>query len=470
MSLVQRFLKQKVFLLVVLMAAAAGALAACSGEDNGGGGDETPIVNVALQEWSVTLDRDTVPAGPVKFVVKNAGKQEHELIVMKTDLGPKGLKVAGGKVDEAASGKGYGEIEEEDLGVGKSESATFKLDAGNYVLFCNLGGHYQAGMAAALTVTAGKTTSTDKSLVVYSGRTQNLVQPVIDQFTKETGIKVEVKYASTAAIAATILEEGKNSPADVVYLQDAGGMGAIQKRDMLAVLPDATLQKVDPRYRSKKSEWVGVTGRVRVVVYNPNKVNPERDFPKSILGFTDPKWKGRIGWAPSNASLQAFITALRVQYGEAEAEKWVRGIVANNPKEYGSNAPVVEAVANGEVDIGFVNHYYLFPFLQERGQSFAARNYYYHDDLGGLMNVGPVGILKTAKHKDAAQRFVDYLLSKEAQTHFAKETFEFPLVSGVVAPEGVPSLSALNPPAFDLSNLDDLQGTLTLMRKAGALS
>lgn len=310
--------------------------------------------------------------------------------------------------------------------------------------------------------------STD--LVVYSGRTEGLVKPALDAFSKATGIKVRTLYASTSAIAATILEEGKNSPADVVLMQDAGALGALAQASILATLPDATLQMVDARYRSPQGVWVGVSGRARTVVYNTKTVVPERDLPLSILDFSDPKWKGKLGWAPTNGSFQAFVTAMRVQLGEDAAQRWLEGIKANNAKSYPNNTSIVLAVSSGEIDAGFVNHYYIQEIAKQRGENLNAKNFYYKGgDIGSLVNVAGTGILKTGKHLDAAQKLVDYLLGQESQTYFATQTFEFPLVNGVASPEGVPSLASLEPPQLDLSNLADLRGTLDLMRKVGIL-
>lgn len=309
-----------------------------------------------------------------------------------------------------------------------------------------------------------------ESITVYSGRNENLVGPAIQAFEDATGVRVRVKYASSAAIAATILEEGSKTPADVVFLQDAGALGALEAEQVLDRLPDRQLDKVDNRFRSQSGVWVGVSGRARTVVYNTAAVDPDRDLPDSILGFTDPEWKGRIGWAPTNASFQAFVTALRVQLGEEGARAWLEGIKANDPQVYSKNTPIVAAVAAGEVEVGFVNHYYVHRFLAERGEGFGARNFYYGDGgPGALVNVAGVGVIEVSDNKELALRFIDYLLSFEGQVYFAEETFEFPLVEGVPSPAGVPSLSDLDPPELDLSSLADLRGTLELLREVGVL-
>lgn len=306
-------------------------------------------------------------------------------------------------------------------------------------------------------------------ITVYSGRSKELVGPLLDRVAKDIGVEVRVRYGDTAQLAAAILEEGKRSPADVFFAQDAGALGALAKAGMLMKLPDGTLNKVDKRFRSPKGDWVGVSGRARVVAYNTQSLK-ETDLPESISGFTDPKWKGRIGWPPTNASFQAFVTAMRVLQGEDKAREWLKGIQANNPKKYGNNTAALQAVASGEVQVAFINHYYLFGQLKEKGDSFAARNYYpKKGDVGALMNVAGAGILSTAKDQKTAEAFVEYLLSDGAQRYFAEQTFEYPMVQRIPADPRVPPLSQIETPNIDLSNLDDLDGTLKLMRELGVL-
>ncbi|MCH8200517.1 MAG: extracellular solute-binding protein, partial [Chloroflexi bacterium] len=214
-----------------------------------------------------------------------------------------------------------------------------------------------------------------ETLTIYSGRSETLVKPILDQFAEESGVKVRVRYGDTAELAATILEEGNNSPADVFFAQDAGALGALADAGLLKTLPNMILDLAPSQYRSRADLWVGISGRARVVAYNTDVLSPD-DLPDSIFGFTDPEWEGRIGWAPQNGSFQAFVTGLRVLEGDDAARDWLEGILANNPTEYPNNTTSVEGVANGEVDVAFVNHYYLYRFLDEEGDGFKARNYY----------------------------------------------------------------------------------------------
>jgi iron(III) transport system substrate-binding protein len=307
-------------------------------------------------------------------------------------------------------------------------------------------------------------------LTIYSGRSQTLVSPLLESFIEDTGIDIQVKYASSAAIAATILEEGENSPADVVFLQDPGYLGSLAHAGMLAELPDELLNRVDAGYRSSADYWVGTSGRSRTVVYNTVSVDPEQDLPNSVLDFTGPEWRGRVGWAPLNASFQAFLTAFRLKFGEDEARAWLEAMQANDVREYPNNTTIVTAVARREVDVGLVNHYYLQRFLEEEGEEFEARNHFLKGgDPGALVLAAGAGILETTDNREDAERFVEYLLSESAQRYFSTTTKEYPLVEGAPADEGLPPLSSLEPPDVDLGDLTDTRGTISLLREVGII-
>lgn len=306
------------------------------------------------------------------------------------------------------------------------------------------------------------------ALTVYSGRSEELVGPLLEQFTEDTGIPVDVRYGDTAEMASLILTEGDNSPADVYYGQDAGALGALANEGRLAELDQELLDMVPEGLRSAEGRWVGTSGRSRVVAYNTDELS-EEDLPTSILDYTDPEWSGRIGWAPTNGSFQAFVTALRVAEGEDGARDWLEGIIANDPVVYDNNIAIVEAVAAGEVEVGFVNHYYLYRFLAE-DPDFPVANYLFPSaDPGGLVNVAGAGVVDTSDQQDEAAQLVEYLLSEDAQRYFADETSEIPLVEGVEPAEGVPSVADINVPDIDLGRIDDLEGTLALLTEVGAL-
>ena len=305
------------------------------------------------------------------------------------------------------------------------------------------------------------------ALVVYSGRSESLVDPIIQQFADASGIHVQVKYAGTASLASTLLEEGANSPADVFYAQDPGGLGVVE--GLFSPLPASILERAPEWARSNTGRWVGVSGRARVLVYSPDRV-PEDELPESLTDLTDPKWNGRLGWAPTNGSLLTMVTGMRELWGEEQTREWVEGLLANNVTIYPKNTPQVAAVAAGEIDIGLVNHYYLYRFVAEEGEAFPARNH--HLPAGGpgsLVMVSGAGILATAENRENAERFVSFLLSTVAQQYFAGQTYEYPLVEGVNVNRLLTPLDAINAPEVDMADLGDLEGTLDLLRDTGVL-
>jgi len=307
------------------------------------------------------------------------------------------------------------------------------------------------------------------TLTVYSGREEELIAPLLDRYEEESGIDLEVRYGDTAELASTIIEEGDNSPADVFFGQDAGALGALEKEGVLATLPQETLDRVDPPYRSTDGRWVGTSGRARVVAYNSESLQAS-DLPRSILGFTDPEWKDRIGWAPTNGSFQAFVTAMRLTEGEQAAEDWLRGIVANEPEVFGGNTEIRDAIAAGEIDVGFINHYYVAQAIAEEGESYPVDVYFPPGgDVGSLINVAGAGILESSDDSGQAEEFLSFLLSEEAQEYFADAMKEYPLVEGVPADPAVVPLQQIQQPNVDLGDLDDLRGTLDLLERTGAL-
>jgi iron(III) transport system substrate-binding protein len=322
-------------------------------------------------------------------------------------------------------------------------------------------------LAAVLAIGCGGDDS--DTVTVYSGREEELVAPLFDRYEDETGNGVEIRYGDTSELAATILEEGDNSPADVFFGQDAGALGALEKEGLLAELPQETLGRVDRRFRSADGRWVGTSGRARVVAYNGAEVS-QSDLPDSILGFTGPEWKGRIGWAPTNGSFQAFVTAMRLTEGDEATESWLRGVVANDPQVFDDNEAIRDAIAAGEIDVGLINHYYVAQARAEEGPDYPVRVYFPPGgDVGSLINVAGAGVLESTDGSDRAKEFVEFLLADDSQRFFSEETKEYPLVDGIPADPGVVPLAQIEQPPIDLGDLDDLRGTLDLIEQSGAL-
>lgn len=309
----------------------------------------------------------------------------------------------------------------------------------------------------------------EDALVVYSGRNEDLVGPLVERFEQETGIETEVKYADSPELAATIIEEGDASPADAFFSQDAGALGALQSESLLGKLPAATLDKVPEAFRSAQGDWVGTSARARVIAYDKRELQPD-DLPASVLDLTDEEWKGRIAWAPTNASFQSFVTAMRAELGEEETKAWLEAMLANDVQPYENNIAIRDAIAKGEIDAGLLNHYYVAEAIAEEGEDYPVGIYEPGDgDIGALVNVAGAGILASANQQEKAQRFVDFLLTDASQEYFADELKEYPVVPGVEADPSLQPLDEIEQPDIDLNQLDDLQGTVELLQQTGVL-
>jgi iron(III) transport system substrate-binding protein len=308
----------------------------------------------------------------------------------------------------------------------------------------------------------------EDALDIYSGRNENLVGPLLEDLEKATGLKVQVRYGDSAELAAQIQEEGAKTRADLFFSQDAGALGALTKAGRLQRLPQQSLNRVAARFRAKDGTWVGLSGRARVFAYHPQQV-PQP--PKSVFELTGPAWRGRVGWAPTNASFQAFVTGMRVTAGEARTRQWLTAMKAAGTKTYNNNILALEAVDRGEIALALINHYYWYEEAAEKGQSgMRARIAFVKGgDPGGLINVAGIGVLAQTPRRAAAQQAVDFLLGRQAQTYFAQETKEYPLLAGVPTDRGLPPLNSLDGPEIDLSSLDSLERTLTLLREVGLI-
>lgn len=304
-------------------------------------------------------------------------------------------------------------------------------------------------------------------LTVYSGRTRNLISPLLDRFSKETGIPVTVRYDDSANLALLVANEGKRSPADVFLSQSPGAVDFLDGKDRLHRLDDDLLSLVEPRFRADDGDWVGLSGRVRVLVYNTDLVR-EADLPRSVLDVTQPAYRGKVAVAPSNGSFQDFVTAMRGALGEDRAEAWLRGMAANDAPVYANNTAIVQAVGRGEVPMGLVNHYYAYRATAEDPDLPVANHLFPDRDLGSLLIVTAAGVLDSSSRPKEAQRFVRFLLGRAAQEFFGEETFEYPLAAGVGPAAQLPPLATLPAATVDLSGLGGgLERTKELIDQSG---
>ena len=312
---------------------------------------------------------------------------------------------------------------------------------------------------------------TDKNsgtLILYSGRSESLIGNIVEQFEDASGIDVQVKYGKTFPIAAMILEEGKHSPADIFFAQDPGGLGFLSAEGRLSKLPSEITDKVAGWAKPADATWIGISGRARTLIHSASIGGTE--LPSSLEDLTDPKWKGRLGWAPSNSSFQTMVTGMRVMWGEEKTREWLKGMMANETIVYPKNTPQVAAVAAEEISIGLVNHYYLHRFVAEEGDSFNARNLYLNNGgPGSLVMVAGAGILDTAKNRENAEKFLKFMTSTVAQQYFTGQVYEYPVVEGVKTHMLLPSFEEINMPSLTMEDLSDLKGTQKIFQDLGML-
>ena len=322
--------------------------------------------------------------------------------------------------------------------------------------------------AVALTATGLAACGNDRdALTIYSGRTQELVEPLLEQFADETGIDIDVKYDDSANLAVLIETEGDNSPADVFLSQSPGAIGYVDSLDRLEELSSEELDAVPERFRADDNRWVGLSGRVRVIVYDSERFS-EDEVPNSVFDLTDPQYEGRVGVAPPNGSFQDFVSTMRALIGDDETLAWLTAMQENGARTYPNNIAIREAVARGEIDFGLVNHYYNEQAKAEDPDTTTENHFMPGDDPGSMILTTAVGILDTTDKQEDAQRFVDFLLSHEAQEYFAAETFEYPLAAGVEPATDLPPLDSLQAPAVSLSDLGGgLERTREMIRESG---
>lgn len=324
---------------------------------------------------------------------------------------------------------------------------------------------------SVFSLTATPALAQDDVLTIYSGRNESLIGPLLESFSDISGIEIAVLYGGTASLASQIIEEGENSPADIFIAQDAGALGALAKAGLLAELPEDLLGQVsDPAFVSPEGLWLALSGRARVLVYGPDALEMAGlELPESILDLTGEEWRGIVGWAPTNGSFQANVTAMRQLLGDEATLAWMQDMIANDVQVYPKNTPIVQAVIDGEIAAGLVNHYYLFRFLAEDPSITAQLHWFPGGDPGALVNIAGAAIPLTSGQPDAAQALIRFMLGEVGQTWFTTKTYEYPVVADMEPAAELKPLAEIETPDLDLSDLDDLAGTLDLIEESGAL-
>lgn len=302
---------------------------------------------------------------------------------------------------------------------------------------------FQIGASATEIFPGECVDSTGDEVTIYSGRKENLIEPVLDAFTCATGVSVQVRWGSSTQLALLIDEEGNHSQADVFLSQSPGPVGFLESKGLLGAIDHDVLRLVSEDNRSSQGSWVGFSGRKRVLVHNIDLI-AEAELPTSVFDLTDEKWKGKVAIPGTNGSFMDWFTVFRDQYGTDVATKWLNEMVANDARYYPNNRSIVEAAGRGEIEVGLVNHYYNYQEVIAVGDDHRAKNHDLDDDdIGSLLIITAATVLKAAKNPEGANDLLAYLLTAPVQSYFTNHTLEYPLAAGVEPNVALPPLTAL---------------------------
>lgn len=346
-------------------------------------------------------------------------------------------------------------------------------------------------LVAALLILSACSGQQDE-LVVYAGRSEALVEPIVEQFREQTDVPVRIRYGQDAELLAALQEEGAQTSADVLWANTVGALSAARNADLLQELPESILARPGA-FTPSSGLWVPVTSRFRVLAYNSSAVDSS-DLPDSVLDLPDmEQFEGRIGWTPTYSSFQDFVTAMRIVHGPDTTRTWLQNMQGLNPEAYTSNTPMIQALSNGEIDVALTNHYYVLRLKygggegeyeeeeeEEEGEEEGGgaqpdapvQTYHFESsDVGNLALVTGAAHLTTSDQSEAALEFIRFLHSETAQSYAATEVNEYPVVESVELPDYMlPADRALQlSPRFDFERLRNLDETLTMLREVGLI-
>ena len=313
--------------------------------------------------------------------------------------------------------------------------------------------------------------SADREVIVYSGRTANLIEPVLEAFACETGVEVGVRWGASTDLALLLSQEGERTAADVLLSRSPGPVGFLESQGLLGVIDGDVLELVSEENRSASSTWVGFSGRKRVLVRNIDSVSSE-DLPESVFDLVEERYRGRVAIPATNGSFVDWFTVFRDQHGTEKAARWLQDMVDNDARFYSNNRSIVEAAGRGEIDMGLVNHYYQYQEAAAAGDSHRAANHdFADDDIGSLLIITAATVTAHAKNAEAANDLIAYLLSEPVQRYFSKRTFEYPLAAGVEPADVLPALSALEIGSVDFDALGGgFEETIAVIEASGILN
>jgi iron(III) transport system substrate-binding protein len=329
-----------------------------------------------------------------------------------------------------------------------------------------------AGLLAALAGCGATAARKPTTLILYNGQHVQTTASLVAGFEKQTGIQVEVRSNDEDVLADQIVEEGDNSPADLIYTENSPALEYLQGQNLLAHVPTSILERVPSEYNSPKREWVGVSARVSVMVYNTRLLKASQ-LPTSIMQLADPRWKGLLAIAPGETDFQPIITSIVRSYGRTAALQWLDAIKVNAEQHvYPDNETITSMVNSGQAAIGIINHYYWYRLRAEIGASqvHSAIAYFAPHNPGYVLDVSGAAVLKSSHHQASADKFLAFLVSRQGQEILAhSNSFEYPLGSGVVTAQPLRPFASLQPAPLTIAELGDGAEAVALLHQSQLL-
>jgi iron(III) transport system substrate-binding protein len=334
-----------------------------------------------------------------------------------------------------------------------------------------------AGLLVACSSSSGSTATTNATgagttITLYSGQHEETTDALVKAFEQQSGVTVKIRSDDEDVLTQQIVQEGSRSPADVLYTENSPPLMSLQAKGLLSPVDPATLAAVPARYNSPSGDWVGVSARVSTLVYDTSALKPS-DLPTSVLGLADPKWKGKLGLAPSETDFQPIVTSLIHSEGTAAALAWLKAVKANAESHtYPDNETLVSEVNKGQVQLGLINHYYWYRLRKEVGASamHSQLAFFAPEDPGYVLDVSGAAVLKSSKHQAEAQKFLAFLVSPQGQAILAhSDSYEYPVRTGAAASSELPPLDQLHPNSLSIAQLGDGAAAVALLQEAQLL-
>src|SRR5580704_8560146 len=323
---------------------------------------------------------------------------------------------------------------------------------------------------------SGSDPGSGQSITLYSGQHEQTTNGLVTAFEKQTGIAVNVRNDDEDTLANLIAVQGSHSPADVFYTENSPALEFLQEKGLLAPVQASTLARTPPKYNSAAGDWVAVSARVSVLIYNPSLI-AKSQLPTSVTQLADPKYQGKLAFAAGETDFQPIVTSVVKTYGQAAALSWLNGMKSNAASHLvQDNETLVNDVNRGQVAFGLINEYYWYRLRAEIGASamHSQLAYFAPRDPGYVIDVSGAAVLKSSKHQAAAQKFVAFLVSQQGQDIIARaqgneQSYEYPLAAGMTTSAPETPFSQLQPNPITIAELGDGSAAIALLRQAGLL-